>query len=69
MKQNKILPPIKKNILGYNINKVKDYTCQICKYIVISHKNKCSHQLCDYCLNTVACSKTHDCILCEFNFN
>ena len=41
------------------------FCCQICNYPVLSSKNKCAHQLCDYCLTTHYSSKLVECKICE----
>lgn len=42
------------------------FCCQKCNYPVLSSKNKCAHQLCDYCLNIVFYSYVAECKICEF---
>ena len=42
------------------------FCCQKCNYPVLSSKNKCAHQLCDYCLTTQYSSKLAECKICEF---
>ena len=44
---------------------VSKYGCQICNYLVLSSKNNCDHQLCDYCLTTLYSSKLAECKICE----
>jgi hypothetical protein len=48
-------------------NKIKrdNFCCQKCNYPVLSSKNKCAHQLCDYCLTTLYNSKLAECKICE----
>ena len=41
------------------------FCCQKCNYPVLSSKNKCAHQLCDYCLTTHYSSKLVECKICE----
>ena len=57
----------KQNKVFIEQDKVKrdKFCCQICNYPVLSSKNKCAHQLCDYCLTTHYSSKLAECKICE----
>ena len=57
----------KKNKVFIEQDKIKrdKFCCQICNYLVLSSKNNCDHQLCDYCLTTLYSSKLAECKICE----
>jgi hypothetical protein len=57
----------KQNKVFIEQDKIKKdkFCCQICNYPVLSSKNKCAHQLCDYCLTTLYSSKLSECKICE----
>ena len=57
----------KQNKVFIEQDKIKKdkFCCQICNYPVLSSKNKCAHQLCDYCLTTLYSSKLTECKICE----
>ena len=57
----------KQNKVFIEQNKIKrdNFCCQICNYPVLSSKNNCDHQLCDYCLTTLYSSKLAECKICE----
>ena len=61
---------IKKNKVFIEQDKIKKDTfcCQKCNYPVLSSKNKCTHQFCDYCLTTHYSSKLAECKICEIFF-
>jgi hypothetical protein len=57
----------KQNKVFIEQDKIKKdkFCCQICNYPVLSSKNKCCHQFCDYCLTTQYSSKLAECKICE----
>ena len=56
---------IKNNKVFIQQIKINNYCCQHCNYPVLSSKNNCAHQFCDYCWTTLYSSKLAECKICK----